>query len=194
MTPVFFATADELRDWFAERHAHATELWVGFYKKGSRLTGVTYAEAVDEALCVGWIDGVRRVVDDGSYANRFTPRRPRGNWSAVNIARVGVLAAQGRLQPAGLAAFERRDDARTRLYSYEATERGLDDASAAAFRAHAAAWAFFEAQPASYRKAASWWVVSAKREETKRRRLTTLIEESAQGRRLARFARPVKRG
>lgn len=193
MTPVFFATAADLRDWFAARHADATELWVGFYKKGSGLTGVTYAEAVDEALCVGWIDGVRKRVDDISYANRFTPRAPRSTWSAVNIARVAELAAQGRMQPAGLAAFERRDAARTRLYSYEAAERGLDDAGAATFRAHGAAWAFFEAQPASYRKAAGWWVSSAKREETRRRRLATLIEESAQGRRLARFARPATR-
>jgi uncharacterized protein YdeI (YjbR/CyaY-like superfamily) len=189
--PVFFDTPEALRAWFAAQHTTAPEIVLGFFKKGSGQRGVSYAEALDEALCYGWIDGVRKRLDDARFTIRFTPRRPGSIWSAVNIKRAEELAAQGRLQPAGLAAFNARAAARERQYSYEAgaAERELDEASRATFMAQPAAWAFFEAQPASYRRVASWWVVSAKRPETRQRRLTTLIEASAAGQRLPQFTR-----
>jgi uncharacterized protein YdeI (YjbR/CyaY-like superfamily) len=183
--PTFFATPEAFRAWLAAHHDDRTELWVGFHRKDSGEPSITWPEAVDEALCVGWIDGVRKRVDEQRYTIRFTPRRPRSIWSAVNVARFGELTRLGRMQPAGLAAFERRAPERTGIYAYE--QRGsaeLDADSEKLFRANAAAWAFFQAQPPGYRKQMIWRVVSAKREETRRSRLATLIEESARGRRL----------
>lgn len=185
----FFPTAAAFRAWLAEHAATEREVWVGFYKKGAGKSGITYPEAVDEALCAGWIDGVRRGLGAESYTNRFTPRKPGSNWSAVNIRRVGELRDLGRMHPAGLAAFERRTSDAGRQYSYENT-RGLDGPYEARFRANAAAWAFFEAQPPSYRRVTSWWVLSAKREATRQRRLATLIADSERGERLAGLDRP----
>jgi len=140
---------------------------------------------VDEALCVGWIDGVRKRVDERRYVIRFTPRKPRSTWSAVNVARMAELTRLGRVQPAGLAAFERRAPERTGIYAYEQrATAALDAAAERTFRANAAAWEFFQAQAPSYRRTITWWVVSARREETRRKRLATLIEQSALGRRL----------
>jgi uncharacterized protein YdeI (YjbR/CyaY-like superfamily) len=185
MEPLFFATPNELRAWFDAHHETADELVLGFYKVGSGRPSVTWPEAVDEALCVGWIDGVRRRLDDVSYTNRFTPRRPRSNWSAINIKRVGELIAEGRMRPAGLAAFEARTDDRSAIYSYEQRHNAqLGEEYERLFRDRADAWGWFEAQPPSYRKAAVHWVVSAKREQTQRSRLQTLIDDSAQGRRV----------
>ena len=191
MKPTFFATPAELREWFEQHHDTAKELWVGFYKKGSGLKGITWPESVDEALCFGWIDGVRRSIDESSYTNRFTPRTPRSNWSAVNIGRVEELKRAGRMRPAGLAAFERRSEDRSGVYSYEQRHKAkLDRAQEKRFRENRKAWGFFATQPAWYRKTAIWWVVSAKKEGTRERRLVQLIEDSAHGRAVGPLARP----
>jgi uncharacterized protein YdeI (YjbR/CyaY-like superfamily) len=183
MTPTFFATPQELRAWLEAHHADARELFVGFHKKGTGRPSITWPESVDEALCFGWIDGVRRSLGPESYVIRFTPRKARSTWSAVNIKRAGELIAEGRMQPAGLKAFEARTDDRSAIYAYEQRgEAKLDPEQEREFRANAAAWEHFQSRPAGYRKSALWWVVSAKREETRRKRLTTLIEDSAAGR------------
>jgi uncharacterized protein YdeI (YjbR/CyaY-like superfamily) len=188
--PTFFRSQSELRRWLEAHHDTARELWVGFYKKHAKREGITYAEAVDEALCFGWIDGVRKSVDDSSYMNRFTPRKPRSIWSAVNIKRVGELAERGRMRPPGLAAFAARDEARSRVYAYEQRSQGLGPEYEREFRANERAWTFFEAQPPWYRRTSAWWVVSAKKEETRRRRLAALIECSAQGATIPQLTRP----
>ncbi len=188
--PHFFATPGDLRAWFEEHHATAEELVVGFHKKGSGLPSITWPESVDQALRFGWIDGVRRRIDDTSYSNRFTPRKAGSTWSAKNIARVAELNEMGLIHPAGLAAFERRIEARSGVYSFEQEEIALGRAYERRFRADRAAWTFFQAQPPSYRKAATWWVISAKREETRLRRLETLMEDSAKGRRIKQLIRP----
>lgn len=191
-SPAFFATPAAWRAWLDAHHGTARELWVGFFKKGSGRPSITWPEAVDEALCVGWIDGVRKGIDEASYAIRFTPRKTGSTWSAVNIARVADLAAQGRMRPAGLAAFAARRPEKSATYAYEQGAVALDPAADDAFRATPAAWAFFETQPPSYRKAAVWWVASAKKEETRRKRLATLIDDSAHGRTLAHLTRRPK--
>jgi len=170
-------------------------LWVGFYRRSSGKPSVTWQELVDEELCFGWIDGVRNGLDEVSYANRITPRKPRSTWSAINIARAKELIARGRMRPAGLRAFERRTDERSAIYSYEQrTKPKLDAEAARSFRANEKAWAFFQGQPASYRRAATWWVISAKREETRRKRLTTLIRDSQNGRTVGPLSRPPRAG
>ncbi len=181
---VYFTSAAEFRDWLLANHQTATELWVGFHKVATGRPSMTWAEAVDEALCVGWIDGIRRRVDDERYVNRFTPRRPGSNWSAVNVKRVGELIAQGRMLPAGLAAFEaRRTDPAP--YSYERRKDiTLEPTLERAFRADKAAWKFFTSQPPGYRQTAIFWIMSAKKDDTRQRRLAALIEDSAAGRRL----------
>ena len=193
MDPIFFSTPAELRAWFEQHHATESELWVGFYKKASGRPSITWPEAVDEALCFGWIDGVRKGIDDVSYANRLTPRTRRSTWSAVNMKRAQELIELGLMHPAGLKAFEQRTEDRTAIYSYEQRQDAqLDDAQERQLRANAPAWEFFNAQPAWYRKAAIWWVVSAKREETKRSRLETLIEHSERSRTVPPLTRPGK--
>ncbi len=188
--PTFFATPAEFRAWLEAHHDQAPELWVGYYKKGSGLPSITWSESVDQALCFGWIDGVRKGIDDVSYMIRFTPRKPRSVWSAVNIKRVGELAGMGLMRPSGLAAFEQRAPERSGIYAYEQGDAvALDDASEQRFRANAEAWAFFQAQPAWYRKAATWHVVSAKRDETRQKRLAALIGHSQQGRTIPELTR-----
>jgi len=183
--PTYFASAADFRAWLAAHAASAGELLVGFHKVGSGRPSMTWPQAVDEALCVGWIDGVRRRIDDTAYSIRFTPRRRGSTWSAVNIARIAVLAAEGRLQPAGHAAFDARLAERSRVFAYEQPAMPvLAPDAEATFRADAAAWAFFNAQPAGYRQRELWRVVSAKRADTQARRLALLIAASAQGRRL----------
>ena len=179
----FFATPEELRDWFEVNHATATELWLGSYKKSTGRPSVSWAEAVDEALCVGWIDSVLYSLDAERSAQRFTPRRKGSNWSAVNVANVARLTAEGRMKPAGIAAFEARRPDRTGVYAFEQSGMPtLSDEEEARFRADAAAWDWFSAKSASYRKLALHWVTSAKRPETRERRLAALIEDSAAGR------------
>jgi uncharacterized protein YdeI (YjbR/CyaY-like superfamily) len=190
----FFATPAEFRAWLDAHHDHEPELWVGFHKKGSGLPSMTWPEAVDEALCFGWIDSVRKSIDETSYANRFTPRNTWSTWSAVNIKRVQELIAQGRMRPAGLKAFAARVEESSGIYSYEQRDAAqLGDAYERQFRANHAAWDFFQAQPPSYRKTAIWWVVSAKKEETRQRRLTALIGDSAAWRRIASLISPSAR-
>ena len=189
----YFATPAELRAWLAEHHATATELWVGFHRKETGRPSVTWPEVVDEALCVGWIDGIRKRVDEGSFTIRLTPRKRGSIWSAVNIANVARLTAEGRMTPAGLAAFALRDEAKSRVYSYERATASLPDDLEARFRANPDAWRFFEAQPPGYRKLSTFWVVSAKRDETRAKRLDQLIEDSAAGRRLGALLPPAKR-
>jgi uncharacterized protein YdeI (YjbR/CyaY-like superfamily) len=183
--PIYFTSPDELRDWFDANHQTATELWHGSYKKAAGKPTVTWSEAVDEALCVGWIDSVRYSLDPERSAQRFTPRRKGSNWSAVNIAKVKALTEEGRMRPAGLAAFEARSEERSAIYSYEQRHlAALDPDEEAAFRADEPAWDRFQAFPPSYRRTAIYWVVTAKKPETRVRRLATLIEDSAAGRRL----------
>jgi uncharacterized protein YdeI (YjbR/CyaY-like superfamily) len=190
MEPTFFATPSEFRSWLEEHHDNTRELLVGFYKKGSGKPSITWQEAVAEALCFGWIDSVRIRIDDTSYANRFTPRKPRSNWSAVNIKLVEDLINRGLMRPAGLRAFEQRTEEKSQIYAYEQRNAAeLDDAYEQQFRANAEAWNFFQAQPAGYRKTAIWWVISAKKEETRLKRLGTLIEDSTHSRTIAPLTR-----
>lgn len=183
--PTYFETPADFRAWLAANHATADELWVGFYKKGSGRLSITWPESVDQALCYGWIDGLRKRLDDERYVIRFTPRRPGSIWSAVNTRRADELIARGLMQPAGLAAYEAHDEDKTKLYSYEARRQPLDPAYEAEFRANPAAWAYWQAQPAHYRRGTTHWVMSAKREATQRKRLATLIADSAAGRWIA---------
>ena len=182
---VFFSTPVGFRQWLMKNHARAAELWVGYYRKDSGRPSVTWPESVDEALCFGWIDGIRKKVDHESYKIRFTPRRAKSTWSAVNIARVAVLTCEGRMQPAGIAAFARREENNSRRYSFENRAAAkLAAADEQEFRRHRAAWDFFRAQPAGYRRLAAWWVISAKRPETRRKRLERLIVQSLAKRRI----------
>ena len=182
---VFFATPEAFRAWLAEHHQSSTELWVGFFRKDSGERSITWSEAVDEALCVGWIDGVRKRLDERRHVIRFTPRKTRSTWSMVNVARVAELTRLGRMRPEGLAAFEKRTAERTGTYTYEQPAPAVLDAAAErTFRASAVAWEFFQAQAPSYRRTIIGWVASAKREETRQKRLAAIIEASAQGRRL----------
>jgi uncharacterized protein YdeI (YjbR/CyaY-like superfamily) len=187
--PTFFATPEELRTRLEEIHESERELWVGFHKKGSGRPSITWAEAVDEALCVGWIDGVRKRVDEASYKIRFTPRAKTSRWSKVNVGRVAALKKEGRMRPAGVAAFKARGHvAAGSAHEQERVE--LEPDQERRFRANRKAWKWFQEQPPSYRKTATWWVISAKREETRERRLATLIDDSAGGRTVKPLTRP----
>jgi uncharacterized protein YdeI (YjbR/CyaY-like superfamily) len=186
----FFATAAQFRDWLEEHHQTHPELLLGFYKKGSGQPSITWPESVDAALSFGWIDGVRRRIDDESYSIRFTPRKARSIWSAVNIKRVEELTRLGLMHPAGLRAFEARLAARSAIYSFEQQNIAFEAAQERQFRANKAAWTFFRAQAPWYQRAATWWVVSAKREETKAKRLATLIADSSAQRTLRHLTRP----
>jgi uncharacterized protein YdeI (YjbR/CyaY-like superfamily) len=180
----FFKTPAEFRAWLAENHASATEVGVVFHRKASGKPSMTWSEAVDQALCFGWIDSVARSLDEISRVQRFTPRKSKSNWSAVNIKKVEELTGRGLMAPAGLVAFARREEARSRVYSYENRHLAvLDPEREATFRADAGAWSFFGRQAPSYRHTAIFWVMSAKRAETRARRLEQLIEVSAHGRR-----------
>jgi uncharacterized protein YdeI (YjbR/CyaY-like superfamily) len=191
MEPRFFATSADFRAWLEAHHADESELLVGFHKRGSGRPSMTWAESVDEALCFGWIDGVRRSLDGDSYSIRFTPRQKRSIWSAVNIRRAGELAAEGRMTPAGAAAFERRTEDRSRVYSHERQSAPeLEPAQQARFQADPAAWEWFQAQAPFYRRQALHWVTSAKRAETRERRLDALIADSAAGVKVKPLRRP----
>jgi uncharacterized protein YdeI (YjbR/CyaY-like superfamily) len=191
MEPTFFATPAEWRAWLEEHHETSTELLVGFYKKGSGRPSITWPESVDQALCFGWIDGVRRGLGDDAYTIRFTPRKPRSVWSTVNVKRARELIEAGLMAPAGLRAFEARAGERGGSYSYENRDAAkLAPEQEREFQANPAAWEWFQRQAPSYRRAAAWWVVSAKREETRRKRLAALIEDSAHGRTVKPLTRP----
>jgi uncharacterized protein YdeI (YjbR/CyaY-like superfamily) len=182
--PRFFRTAAALRRWFEKNHSRQAELWLGLYKAGSARAGVTYEQALEEALCFGWIDGVRKRRDEVSYAQRFSPRTARSYWSAVNIARAKMLIASGRMHASGVAVFQRRDGAAAARYSFERQAARLERAAESRFRANPAAWAYFQQEAPWYRRVALHWVTSAKREETRERRLATLVRDSEAGRRI----------
>lgn len=190
MAPKFFRSPLELRTWFAKNHTTAKELLVGFYKKGSGNPSITWPESVDEALCVGWIDGIRRSLDEDRYTIRFTPRKPGSTWSAVNIKRVSALSAEGRMLPAGLAAFDKRKENKSGIYSYEQRPQTLPEPYAGTFKKNQRAWVFFQSQPPGYRRAATWWVLSAKQEGTRLKRLAMLIADAKAGRPLRQLIRP----
>jgi len=180
--PRYFRGASELRAWLEKNHGSAAELWVGFFNQRSGKTGITYKEALDEALCFGWIDGVRKSVDEGRYMQRFSPRKARSMWSLVNIKRVGELEAAGRMCAPGRAAFEKRDEKTSGADSIARANAAFTSALERRFRAHAKAWAFFKSRPPGYRHLSTWFVMSAKKDDTRRRRLDTLIELCAGGR------------
>jgi uncharacterized protein YdeI (YjbR/CyaY-like superfamily) len=181
--PLFFATPDELRAWFEQNAETAPELLVGYYKKGAGRSGIKHSEAVEQALCFGWIDGVGRRIDDERYQVRFTPRRNGSVWSTVNVAKVTELTERGLMHPPGLRAFEARRPDRVATYSYEQPEGAeLNEEQLARLRAEPAAWEWFSKQASSYRRSAAHWVISAKRPETRERRLNQLIADSAAGR------------
>jgi uncharacterized protein YdeI (YjbR/CyaY-like superfamily) len=178
---LFLESTDRLREWFDANHATADELWLGYHKKSTGRPTVTWSEAVDEALCVGWIDSVRYSIDDERSAQRFTPRRKGSTWSAINVAKVAQLTEQGRMRPAGVAAYEARDPDKTAIYSYERAEASLSDDEIARLKADPAAWADWDRRPPGYRRTITYWVASAKKPETRARRLDALIEASAAG-------------
>jgi len=185
METVDFKTPAQFRAWLAKHHATATEVGVVLYRKGSGKSSMTWSDAVDQALCFGWIDSVARPRDEDSRVQRFTPRKPKSNWSAVNIKKVEELTARGLMKPAGLAAFARRSQDRSAIYAYENRHLAqLDPEREKTFRAAKPAWEFFSKQPPSYRQLSIYRVISAKREETRDQRLARLIEASAQGKRL----------
>ena len=184
MKPTFFPTAAAFRAWLRKHHNTADELWVGYYRKESGKPTISWSESVDEALCFGWIDGVRKKVSDEAYTNRFTPRRPGSNWSAINIAKVSVLTRQQRMQAAGLAAFAKRTEAKSRIYTYEQKATGtFEQPLEKLFKANKKAWEFFQDQPPYYRRLMSGWVNGAKQSETRRRRLDKLMAACESGRR-----------
>ena len=180
----YFRTPADLRKWFKANHAKAAELWLGYYKKGSGHPSVTWPESVDEALCVGWIDGIRKTLDAERYVIRFTPRRPSSVWSAVNIARMKELRGAKRVLPAGHKAFAARKENKSGIYSYEQRRERLEEPYAGMLKTHKAASAFFDAQPPGYRKIMGWFIVSAKTEETRLKRLKILIDACEKGKRL----------
>jgi uncharacterized protein YdeI (YjbR/CyaY-like superfamily) len=186
---LFFPDPPAWREWLSRHHQQRSSLWVGFHKRATGRPSLTWPQAVDQALCFGWIDGVRKSIDEGRYKIRFTPRKPTSLWSKINVDRVAELTRLGLMQPAGLAAFGKRE--RTGVYSYEQTrQRQLPPAFERQFQARKRAWAYFQERPPWYRNAATHWVVSAKREATRARRLALLIERSAGGRPIPPLTRP----
>lgn len=184
MEPTFFATQSEFRKWLDKHHGAATELLVGFYKVGSGRESMTWPESVDQALCYGWIDGVRRRIDDESYSIRFTPRKPVSVWSAINIRKVEELNKKGLMKKSGLDAFEKRTENKSRIYAYENELVELSDEFKKAFSSDKKAWAFFSAQAPSYKKTIVHWIMRAKQESTRVSRLKKAIAESGKQKRL----------
>jgi uncharacterized protein YdeI (YjbR/CyaY-like superfamily) len=180
----FFSSASSFHNWLKKNHDQVAELWVGFHKKTSGKKSITYPEALDEALCFGWIDGLRKTIDESSYTIRFTPRKAKSTWSVVNTKRATQLSKLGLMQPAGLEAFALRDPKRSGIYSFETAPRELSALYKTRFRANKKAWEYFQQQPPGYQRVACYWVMSAKREETQMRRLDQLVSESGNGRRL----------
>ncbi len=187
MNPVnikFFKSQEALRKWFEKNHSKKDELWIGYFKKSSDKQSVTYAQAVDEALCFGWIDGIRKGIDDEKFCQRFTPRRLKSIWSAVNIKKLSELTKQGLMHEAGLNTFNNRDEKQAGLYSFEQTEIIMPAVYLKKLKANKKAWAYFSNIPPGYQKTVTWWVISAKQEETKLRRLDALIKDSESGRKI----------
>lgn len=189
IAPRFFTDPGKWREWLSQNYSTELELLVGFYKRSTGKPSMTWPESVDVALCFGWIDGVRRSVDNESYSIRFTPRKARSIWSAVNIRRVEELSRAGLMHPAGLQKFELRSAERSSIYAFEQKNIEFDNLQRASFRADKAAWKFFQGQANWYQRTATWWVISAKREETRAKRLASLIECSGRGRTLPHLTR-----
>ena len=184
MTPRFFANPLQFHNWLAKNHDSEKEILVGFHKKASRKKSITYSEALDEALCFGWIDGVRKSLNDDSYTIRFTPRRSKSIWSLVNVRHIERLQKEGRMQPSGLAAFDARDPKRTGIYAFENRPRKLSRGYEKILRANKKAWEFFCTQPPFYKRTIAFWVMGAKKEETRLSRLNRLIDSSGRGERV----------
>jgi uncharacterized protein YdeI (YjbR/CyaY-like superfamily) len=180
----FFKTTIALRKWLEKNHSKKDELWMGYHKKSSGKPGVTYKQALDEMLCFGWIDGIAKGIDDEKYCQRYTPRRAKSIWSAVNIKKIEELTKAGLMHEVGFAAFNNRDHTRTGLYSGEQKEIKFPAAFLKMLKANKKAWEYFSKMPPGYRKNATWWVISAKQEETKLRRMKTLIADSEAGRKI----------
>jgi uncharacterized protein YdeI (YjbR/CyaY-like superfamily) len=185
--PTFFATPSDFRNWLSDNHDRVTELLVGYYKVGSGKPGMTWSESVDQAICYGWIDGVRQSIDKESYFIRFTPRKSKSTWSAVNLKKVEALSAKGLMMPPGLAVFNLRKENISNIYSYEIEEVPLSDNYLTIFKTHKDAWSVFQSLPQSYQKTAIHWVMEAKQELTREKRLNELIRESASGQRIKRL-------
>ncbi len=193
MEPIFFDNQEHFREWLAAHHATARELLVGFYKSGSGRPNMTWSKSVDQALCFGWIDGVRTSIDEHRYKIRFTPRKPGSIWSAVNIKKIAELQASGLLQPAGLAIFEQRAEHKSRIYSYENEPATFSEEFLTALKENTEAWRFFQSQAPSYQRAATAWVMGAKQEKTKISRFELLVLDSSQGRKLERYSKWTKK-
>ena len=184
MQAKFFPTQEDFRHWLEENHATEAELLVGFYKVDTKKLSMTWSQSVDQALCFGWIDGVRKTIDSESYSIRFTPRRPTSIWSTINIQKIEDLTKQGLMQAAGLVAFSKRKESKSNIYAYEKAPVLLDEIFEKQFQANKQAWAFFQSQAPSYKKVVIHWLMSAKQEATKMSRLAKIIVESEAGRRI----------
>jgi uncharacterized protein YdeI (YjbR/CyaY-like superfamily) len=192
--PIFFESPEEFYAWLDEHHESASEVYVGYWKKHTGRPSLTWSQAVDQALCFGWIDTRVNRIDDDRHMQRFTPRKPGSNWSNINIEKMQKLTEAGLVKPAGLAAFEKRRDDRTGVYSFERSEQAqLEPEQEERFKANAGAWEFFQSQAPWYRRTAIHLVTSAKKPETRERRLNQLIEDSAAGRRLNQLTAPGRR-
>ncbi|MBZ0282438.1 MAG: YdeI/OmpD-associated family protein [Anaerolineae bacterium] len=190
MSAIYFTSPDELRQWLLENHDKTSEVLIGFYKKSASTKGITYNEALDECLCFGWIDGVRKGVDAERYTIRWTPRKTRSIWSAVNLKRIVELIDMGRVQPSGLKTYEERDQRMQGIYSHENPDQPLNADYETRFRENASAWELFLSKPPSYQKAARHWVMTAKQEATRLKRLNELIDYSAKGEKVPPLRRP----
>ncbi len=179
--PIFFESPEAFYAWLEENHETESEVYVGFYKQATGKRAMSWSEAVDQALCFGWIDSRANAIDDERYMQRFTPRKPGSNWSKINVEKVARLKEEGKMRPAGLAAFEQRRDDKTGVYSFERENAELPPEYEQRLRANAAAAEYWDAKAPWYRRTATHWVMSAKREETRERRLGQLIEDSANG-------------
>ena len=178
MKPTFIKNQKELRKWFEKNHDKEKEIWVGFYKKDSGKANYTWSQSVDQALCFGWIDGIRKSIDEDSYMIRFTPRNPKSNWSAINIKKIKELTKLGLMVPAGVEVFKKREAKRSEVYSFEQNKVELSKKYELKFKSNKKAWKFFQSLPPSTKKPSIWWVMSAKKEETQLRRLDVLIKSS----------------
>jgi uncharacterized protein YdeI (YjbR/CyaY-like superfamily) len=185
MQPTFFPTPQDLRDWLDKNHKTEQELLVGFYKVGTKKPSITWSESVDQALCFGWIDGVRRSIDEESYSIRFTPRKPTSIWSVVNIKKIEELTKAELMKEAGLEAFKLRKEERSGIYSHEKEPSKLTSEYEDQFKANKKAWEFFEEQAPSYKKVMIHWIMSAKQDKTQISRLEKTISESENGKRIS---------
>jgi uncharacterized protein YdeI (YjbR/CyaY-like superfamily) len=192
-TPLFFKSSNELHKWFQKNYSKVSEVWIGFYKISSGKKTVSYKEAVDEALCFGWIDGIRKGIDEESYVNRFTPRRKNSIWSNVNTKRINELIKEGRVEPAGMAAFKDRVKEKSGVYSFEQHSHELSPAFEKKFKANKRAWKYFISKATWYQRTSFHWVMSAKQEATRLKRLERLINDSENEATIAPLTRPAKK-